>query len=318
MTTRSVLIASEPFGASDPAPLELLSRPDVRLLRNPHGRKLTANELRALLPGVEAVIASTEPYDAETLAAAPDLRLIARTGVGMDSVDLEACRQRGVSVAWTPEGPSDSVAELTVGLLVCLLRQAPRADRILRAGGWQRLTGPLVRSQQVGLLGFGRIGERVAKLLQPFGCRLVATDIDPSREAAARALGVAWVDADRLLAESDALSLHVPLTPQTAGLVDAAFLARMRPGAVLLNTARGPVVDEAALLEALEAGHLGGAALDVFADEPYQGPLAQREDVILTCHMGSCSHQGRRDMELGAARAVVDWLEGRAPRDRVV
>jgi D-3-phosphoglycerate dehydrogenase len=315
--TRTVLVASYPFGATDPEPVRMLESRGARLVWNPHPRKLRPAELRELIADAEAVIASTEPYDQATLDAAPKLELISRTGVGMDSVDLEACRRRGVMVAWTPEGPSDSVAELTVGLAVTLARQVGPADRALRAGGWDRRTGWLLRERVVGIVGFGRIGVRVARLLRAFGCRMLAVDIDPAVAAQAEALGVELVGLEALLAQSDLVTLHVPLTPETDGLFGAEALARMKPGALLLNTARGPVVDEQALLQALESGRLGGAALDVFAEEPYVGPLAHRDDVILTCHMGSCSDEGRQAMELGAARAVAAWLDGEEPPQRV-
>jgi D-3-phosphoglycerate dehydrogenase / 2-oxoglutarate reductase len=315
---RCVAIAAQPFAQHDPAPREVLESTGAELRDNPHGRKLKRDEVPELLAGCSAVVASTEPYDAGVLDALPELRLIARTGVGMDSVDLDAARARGVAVAWTPEAPSDSVAELVVGFLVSLARHVPRADRDLRAQRWERRTGWLLRQRTVGIIGLGRIGSRVARLLRPFGCRLLATDIDPALVKVATALGVQMVDLETLLAESDAVTTHVPLTPDTHGLIDAAALGRMRPGSLLINTARGEVVDEAALLAALEEGRLGGAALDVFCEEPYRGPLAGRDDVFLTCHMGSCSDQGRLDMELGAARAVAAFLEGAPIPGRLV
>lgn len=312
-----VAVGTWPFAQVDPTPRELL-RPLAELRENPHGRKLTAAELRTHLAGALAVIAGTEPYDAALLDALPDLRLIARTGVGLDSIDLPACRDRGVQVAWTPEAPADSVAELTVGLIVSLGRDVSRADRLLRAGGWERRTGWLIGARSVGIVGLGRIGTRVARLLRPFGCRLFGCDVDPAALARARDLGVEPRPLEALLAACDVVTLHVPLTPDTRGLLDARALGLMRPGALLVNTARGEVVDEGALLAALEGGRLGGAALDVFQVEPYRGPLAGREDVLLTCHMGSCSDVGRRAMELGAARAVAAFLRGEPVPERVV
>ncbi len=315
-----VAIATHPFGAVDGAPLRLLREAGAELTPNPHGRKLRPDELVDLLveTRAQAVIASTERYDAATLDRAPDLRLIARTGIGLDNVDLDAARARGVAVSWTPEAPSDSAAELTVGLLLGLARHIGAADRLVRAGRWERKVGVLLRTRTIGLLGLGRIGGRVARLLRPFGCRLLATDIDPAVAARAADLGVTLVPFAELLPAVDALSVHVPLTPTTRGVIDAAALSRLRPGALLVNTSRGEVLDEPALLQALEAGHLGGAALDVFCDEPYHGPLAARDDVLLTCHMGSCSDEGRRAMELGAARAVAAWIGGQPVPDRVV
>ena len=312
-----VLVAAQPFGALDPQPRELLEAV-AEVVWNPHERKLTRAELLKLLPGSVAVVASTEPYDAEVLDAAPGLRLIARTGVGLDSVDLRAAADREVWVTTTPDAPADSVAELTIGLLVSLARQVGQADRDLRAGRWVRRTGWLLRDRTIGIVGFGRIGSRVARLLRPFRCRVLASDIDPAIAPLADELGVELLPLAKLAPRVDALTFHVPLTPETRGLVDADFLATLKPGALLLNTARGPVVQGAALLAALESGHLGGAALDVFEEEPYTGPLAAREDVLLTCHMGSCSDSGRRAMEMGAAEAVVALLQGEEPLGRIV
>lgn len=314
----SVLIASYPFGQSDPNPRKWIREAGGVLVESPYPRKLSGPELGDLLEGCEAVVASTEPYDGPLLDRHPQLRMIARTGVGLDSVDLEACRERGVAVATTPDAPTSSVTELTIGLAVTLARQVGLADRAIRAGRWERRTGWLLGERRIGILGFGRIGQMLATYLKPFGCEVWATDIDPSVAPAAERLGVKLVERDELLGGVDLLTLHVPLTPLTANFVDAAFLAQMRPGALLINAARGQIVDEAALLAALKSGHLGGAALDVYQVEPYTGPLAAREDVILTAHMGSCADAGRREMEYGAARAIVAYLEGRDPSGRVV
>lgn len=316
----TVAVVTHPFGATNPQPLTILEATGARVLLNPLGRKPRPDELRAFLAecGASAVVAGTERYDAETLDALPGLRLIARTGVGLDGIDLEAARARGVAVSWTPEGPSDSAAELAVGLLLALARDVPRADRDVRAGRWLRRTGWLLRTRTVGILGLGRIGQRVARILRGFGGALLACDIDPGVAPAAAALGVELVPFAELLARADALTLHVPLTPLTRGLLSADALARLRRGALLVNTARGELIDEAALLAALERGQLGGAALDVFHEEPYAGPLAARDDVLLTCHMGSCTDTGRLAMETGAARAVAAWLAGQDVPDRVV
>jgi D-3-phosphoglycerate dehydrogenase len=310
VTAPVVAIASYPYGHIDPEPVRLLEARGARLVWNPHPRKLVRAELIELLDGASAVVASTEPYDAEVFAANPQLRLVARTGVGLDSVDLDAARAHGVAVSSTPDGPADSVAELVIGLAVCLARHVGPADRGLRKGDWNRLTGWLLKARTIGIVGFGRIGTRVARLLAPFGCTVVATDIDPSVAGVAQELGVELLELDALLARADLITLHVPLTDKTRGLVTEPFLAAMKPGALLINTARGPVVDEAALLAALQSEQLGGAAIDVFNTEPYTGPLAACENVILTAHMGSCSDEGRKAMELGAARAVAAFLDG--------
>ncbi len=317
-----VLVATFPFGEASEEPVTLLAAAaaasGATIVRHPHRRVLRPAELLPLLRDADAVVAGTERYDAAALAAAPRLRLLARTGVGVDAVDLDAARARGVAVTSTPDAPSASAAELAVGLLIGVARQVGQADRAMRAGRWERRTGVLLEGRTVGIVGLGRIGTRVARALRAFGCRVVATDIDPAAAVRADAVGAILVSLDQLLAQADAVTLHVPLTPLTRGLVSAAALGRMRRGAFLVNTSRGEVVDEAALLAALRAGHLGGAGLDVYADEPYTGPLAAREDVLLTAHMGSCTDAGRRAMELGAARSVAAWLTGQPVEGRVV
>lgn len=319
MTDPKVLVLTWPFGQLDPAPLRLLEASGAEVVLNPHRpRWPTVEEYVALADGVKAIIAGTEPYPAELLARFETVELIARTGIGVDSIDLVAAKAHGIAVSYTPDGPSDSVAELTIGLAIALARQVALADREIRSGRWTRRTGWLLRERTVGLVGLGRIGSRVARLLKPFGCSVLAYDIDSSLAERAEELGIEWVDRDRLLAEADLVSIHIPLTPATRGSFDADTFAAMRPGALLLNTARGPIVDEQALLEALESDHLGGAALDVFEAEPYDGPLKDRDDVLLSAHMGSCTDAGRRAMELGAAEAVAAYLRGEEIPRRLV
>lgn len=251
------------------------------------------------------------------LETAPRLKIVARTGVGLDSVDLEAARERGVAVAYTPEGPADSVAELTLGLLLDLARDVTRADRSLRAGKWDRRTGFLLAKKTLGILGCGRIGRRVARLAKAFDMEVLAHDIAPEPAWAASA-GVIYVSRDELFMRSHALTVHLPLTPLTRDSIGEREFNFMQPGALFVNTSRGEVVDESALERALAKGHLGGAALDVFHEEPYAGPLLRLENAIVTAHMGSCSREGRRAMELGATEAVLAFFAGRPVADRVV
>ncbi|MEZ0229742.1 MAG: NAD(P)-dependent oxidoreductase, partial [Planctomycetota bacterium] len=208
-----------------------------------------------------------------------------------------------------------SVAELTMGLLVDLARDVTRADRAIRAGGWDRRVGFLLEGKTLGILGCGRIGKKVARLARAFDMKVLAHDILPDPEWA-RGLSVSYVGLDELLASSDAVTVHLPLTEKTRRIISARELGLMKKGALLLNTCRGAVLDEAALDAALP--RLGGAALDVFCEEPYAGPLRRHENVVLTAHMGSCSREGRRGMELGAALAVEAYLAGRPVPDRVV
>ena len=301
-----VLITAVPFGEVDAGCLDLLDGAGVDRVRNPHGRRLTEPEIASLIADFDVLIAGTEPITRPVIRAGRRLRLISRVGVGLDNVDLSAARDHGVAVAYTPEAPADAVAELTIGLALSLLRGVHRADAAIRGGAWTRLPGRRLGAVTAGVIGVGRIGRRVIRLLSAFGARILANDLAP----ASLAEPVEWVDKPALFREADLVTLHVPLTPSTHGLVGPGQLAMMRPGALLVNTCRGGVVDEAALADALRSGRLAGAAVDTFVDEPYHGELVEVDTCLMTAHMGSMAADCRRRMERGAARNVVAFLRG--------
>lgn len=290
-----------------------------RVTYNTTGKPLSSAQLAGLLPGVDGYIAGLDAIDAAALAAADSLRVIARYGVGVDNVDLEAAAARGIVVTNTPGANAASVAELTVALLLLLARPVLPAAVATRAGQWPRTSGLSVAGKTVGLLGLGAIGREVARRLSGFDCRLLGYDVAPD-EAFARSQRVTLVALEELLARSDFLSLHAPLLPATRGLVNETFLASMKPGSYLINTARGELVDEAALLRALESGHLAGAALDAFAQEPpgADNPLLALPQVIATPHMGAHTDGSTTAMGAMALADCLAVLEGRAPRYRVI
>ncbi len=308
-----VLITTVPFGEVDPISLRLLDEAGLEYVVNPVGRRLTEEELASLVPGFDCLIAGTEPITERVMAAEPGLRLISRVGVGLDNVDLTAARARNVRVAYTPEGPADAVAELTIGLTLSLLRSVHIANGAIRAGVWKRIQGRRLAKVSVGVVGVGRIGSRVIRLLSAFGGEILANDLAP----VALDHDVRWVDKETLLREADVVTLHVPLTRQTRNFIDAAELALMRPDAVLVNTCRGGVVNEAALAETLRAGGIAGAGVDTFADEPYHGELVDVDSCLITPHMGSMSADCRLAMEVGAARNVVAFLTGQSLDEEV-
>lgn len=307
-----------PFARHSTEALDRLRAAGVAFTINPLNRKLKEYELAEMVGSHDVLIAGTEPITARVMDAAPRLRLISRVGIGLDSVDLGAARKRGIRVSYTPDAPAPAVAELTIGLMLGLLRHIPAADRGLRAGTWHRFMGRRLDGLTVGILGVGRVGRRVISMLSAAfpAARILANDIVPD-EAFGRAHGVRWVPAPALFAEADVVSLHLPLTPATIRMVDAGVLELMRPDALLINTARGPIVDEQALAGGLRSGRLKGAALDVFNEEPYSGPLATLENVILTCHMGSMSEDCRARMELEATEEAIRFITG-APLEREV
>ena len=275
----------------------------------------TPAELKGLLVGSVGAIVSTDPFDADVLGGSPDLRVVARVGVGTDSIDLAAATERGVVVTVTPGANEATVAEHTIALMLSLVRRICEQDAAARRGEWNR-TGPhlpgSLRGSTVGLVGLGRIGRQVAKRLRGFDVRILATD--PSVRSADP--GVELVALPALLAASDVVSLHAPLGPATAGLIGRDEIRAMRPGAMLVNTARGGMIEEPALLEALQDGHLGGAALDVFADEPPAGNgLLGLPNVVATAHVAGLSERSVDEMTHRATASVVDVVAGRRPAD---
>ena len=286
---------------------------------NPTDRPLPAEALRELLPGCHGYIAGLDHVDRSVLEAANDLVVIARYGAGVDRIDLDAARERGIVVTNTPSANAVSVAELTIGLMLALARYIPTADAATKKGEWLRLRGVSLEGKTIGLLGLGAIGREVTRRLQGWGCRVVAHD--PVVDAGiADSLGVQLVSADEVIAQADFLSLHVPVLPSTRGMVDAEFLARMKPGAFLVNAARGELLDEVALTDALARGHLRGAALDAFSNEPpsADNPLFAMPNVIATPHTGAHTDGATNAMGWGALNDCLAVLRGEAPANRVV
>jgi len=261
---------------------------------------------------VFGAIVSTDPFTASVLAGAADLRVIARVGVGYDSIDIGAATAQGIRVVTTPGANAQSVADHTIGLMLAILRRIPELDRDVRRGGWNR-TGSYAPRQlsgsTVGLIGCGTIGALVADRLRGFAVELLIHD---------PALGDASTPLDELLGRSHVVSLHCPLLPGTRHLINADTLALMRPDAVLVNAARGPIVDEAALADALRTGVIAGAALDVFESEPPgESPLLTMGNVVVSPHTAGISTASVIEMTRRATRAVLDVAAGRTPPDLV-
>jgi D-3-phosphoglycerate dehydrogenase len=282
---------------------------------NDRGRALTAAELRDELADADGVIAGLDPFDAEVLAAAPKLRCIARYGIGVDRVDLDAARRHGIVVTNTPAANSDAVAELALALILALLRRVPRLDRAVRAGRWEPERGTELGRSTVGIIGLGRVGAGLARRVGALGARVLAHDpyVDTAQ---AQSHGAELVELERLLAEADIVSLHAAVTDETRDLIDAEALARMRPGAFLVNTARGELVVEEDLVAALDSGALAGAALDSLRTEPPDPghPLLACDDVILTPHAGAQTDAARVAMALAATEDLLTVLAGGTPR----
>ena len=305
MTAR-VFISTIPFGAIDPQPVDALTAANLDFRINPLGRRLQPEEVADAIGNSEIVIAGTEPITAEVMAACPNLRAICRVGIGLDNVDLLAARERNIAVSYTPDEPSAAVAELAVGLMLDLSRHISRADHEIRNAHWQRNAGRRLAQSTVGVVGVGRIGGRVIRHLNGGfpGVRILANDPvrNPDFDDA-----VTWTDLDAIYEQCDIISLHVPLTLETRGIIGAAELSRMRPDCILVNTARGGIIDERDLATALKDKRIAGAALDVFETEPYTGPLTQLDNAVLTCHLGSMTRDCRARMEIEATDEAIRY-----------
>lgn len=274
---------------------------------------LPAAEFKRRLPAYDAFVGrSATRLPADVLEAAPRLRIVGRAGVGVDNIAMDAATARGIAVINAPAGNTVAVAELVFGGIIALMRHIPRATAGMHAGRWERadLMGSELKGRTLGIVGLGRIGSEVAVRAHAFGMRVIAHDpyIASDRFQALRVVAMPSLDA--LLAECDVLTLHTPLTPETTGLVGRRELARLSPDALVLNYARGGIVDEAALVAALRAGHLRGAALDAFPAEPVTGdhPLREVPNLLLTPHLGASTLEAQRNVAVDVCAAVRDAL----------
>lgn len=318
MTNDLIFVALSTFCEHDRRPHELLDASAFPYRIHTTGKRITTPEI--LRDGTDAsvIVAGVESYDAKTLAKLPRLRCISRCGVGVDAIDLAAAKERGIAVLNTPNVPTAAVAELALAMFLALSRNLHRQANLMQARRWERTTAHLLGALTVGLIGLGRIGRRVAELCQAFNARVLA--FDPLADAAqARSRGVELVSRERLLRDADIVSLHASKISEHRVLIGGAELAMMKRGSVLVNLARGDMVDEAAVVEALRSGHLAGAGLDVFAEEPYSGPLCDFVQVILTPHSATSTIETRTAMELECIENAVRFLAGDlGPDERVV
>ncbi|MGR6741300.1 phosphoglycerate dehydrogenase [Microbacterium sp. F1-18] len=302
-------LCRDPHGAS----LGRLREVVDEVILNPHGRPLTPAELVPLVADVDGIIAGLDDYDETVFAAAPRLRVLARYGVGVDRVDLDAAASRGVVVTRTPGANAIAVAELAVGLILAAARRISRLDEAVRAGEWPRFEGKELTGATAGVVGFGAIGRLVAERARALGMRVIVFDPMLPDEAFAQA-GVERVDIDELCRRSDVVSLHVPLLPETRHLLDERRLALLPAGAIVVNTARGGLLDETAARRALDDGRLHGVAIDVYETEPpSSSPLVGHPGVVATPHAGGHTSGAVQRMTDQSIDALLTALRGGRP-----
>lgn len=314
-----LLVTPTSFGKDDPRLRSQLEATVGAVRYNSLGRPLTSAELTGLIQDVDGYIAGVDVIDRNVLQKAVCLKVISRYGVGVDSIDLEAARERGIVVTNTPGANSASVAELVIGLILSVARNIPRSAQATKSGEWPRLSGVSLDGKIVGLVGFGAIGRQVARRLAGFGCSLLVFD-PVVAEARAAELGAKLLPLSEVISQSDFVSLHCPLTNETRALVNAEFIREMKTGAYLINTARGELVDEQALLEGLRSGKLRGAGLDVFSRQPPDpgDPLLSLPQVVLTPHMGAHTDGATNAMGWRAMNDCLAVLRGEDPVHRIV
>ena len=306
-----IVVASRSFARNPALRAELLAKySDVTFTES--AEVIGGAELVALLRGHDRAIVGLERVDDEILSEVPELKIISKYGVGLDAIDVEAIRRRGIRLAWTGGVNRRSVSELTLSFAIAILHRVPETSVALRSGQWSKLIGQQLTGRTFGIIGCGFVGQDLVKLLEPFDCRVLAHDIRDYAEFYRRHR-VTPAPLGQLLAESDIVSLHVPLDRTTKGMIGAAELAAMRKGSFLINAARGGLIDEDALADALRSGHLAGAACDVFQMEPEPSPrLVQLPNFLGTPHIGGSTAEA----QLAMGRAAIEGLEtARIPED---
>ncbi|MEN6626800.1 MAG: NAD(P)-dependent oxidoreductase [Candidatus Sumerlaeia bacterium] len=296
-----VFIGASSFGMKDPAPIKLLEAAGLDVVPNPYGRRLNEEETIKLLAGFDGLIAGQEPLNRRVLeSAAPTLKALARVGIGMDNVDQEAARELGIKVSNTPDPPTQAVAELTVAAMLALLRGLMEMNAAMHDGIWSKTIYTGLADAKVLLVGYGRIGRRVADLIRPFGAHILVCDPMATPESLAH--GERLVGLYEGLAEANVVSLHAAGADT---ILDQAAFAAMRRGAILLNSARGGLIDEPALIHALKAGIVAQAWVDTFWNEPYKGELIGFKQVLLSPHAATYTMRCRHGMETEAARNLI-------------
>ncbi len=304
---KKVLTSPSSIGKIGPEPFQLLEENGYEVINNPYGRKLTEDEVIELASDCVGIVAGVEPLTQKVMDALKNLRCISRVGVGMDSVDLEYAKTKGIVVTNTPKGPTQAVAELALGLTMSTLRQIPQAHDDMKERKWIKRTGNLLLGKTVGVIGLGSIGKKTAELFKALGNEVIGFDPYPDTEWLNNT-GVKLTSFEETISASNILLLHVPGNEDKSAVIGKMEIELMKDDAILINLARGGVVDENALYDALTNKKLASAAVDVFSVEPYDGKLCELENIVLTPHLGSYAKEGKLQMEIDAVKNLIEVL----------
>ena len=298
-----IAITPHTFAHWGQEPLDLLQQAGLDYVLNTMGRRATEDETIAMLDGCIGLISGNGPVTSRLIDACPNLKVISHCGATADNIDINYAESKGINVTIAPNGHAISVAEMAVSCMLALLRGIPKMDHQVKVGLWKRRMGSLLQKKRVGIIGFGSTGQTLKHLLDPFDVDIAYTD--PHVDSAE----TRKMELDELLSWADVVTLHCPRV-EGGCLINAAHLAKMRKGSIIMNLAKPGLVDEDALNGLLMADHLGGAALDVFENEPYEGPLCQRDNVILTPHIAFNARESRIIMDCEAVKNMINGLKG--------
>ncbi len=303
-----ILLAPSSFGEISNKPKQLLETAGFAFVENPYGRKLTESEVVELAIDCVGIVAGLEPLNSNVIDKLPNLKCISRVGVGMDNVDIEYANSKNIKVLNTPNGPTRAVAELTMGMVFSLLRRIPQADSNMKKQIWKKETGNLLFEKKIGIIGLGRIGRMVAEMFRALGNPVVGYDIFPDKKWAEQN-NVELCEFKEVLEQSDIITLHVPGSNDKLPIITKTELEYCKKSSIFINITRGGVIEELALYDALIKGEIKAAAIDVFEEEPYKGPLTTLDNVILTPHIGSYASEGKLQMEIDSVENLINALK---------
>lgn len=309
-----IFISTVPFGEIDSKPLKLLEQTGWEFIVNPLNRKLTSSEVAEMASTCDGIIAGTEDLRL-LLEKNQRLKIISRVGIGLDSVPLFECRNRNIAVSYTPDAVTMAVAEITLGVMIGLTRHVYIADSMIRNGEWNRMAGKRIEKSVIGIIGFGRTGSNLARLLVPFRPKeLLINDIKDKSSVVEKlkneGLNIRFVDKSEIYKRSDIISLHVPYYDKTKNMINADTFDHLKKECFLLNYSRGGIINEKDLYIAMKNNKIAGAAIDAFETEPYNGELIKLKNILLTQHMGSCSYDCRSRMEIEATEELIRFFKG--------
>ena len=314
-----VLVTATNYSKYCQAGKKILENAGCEIIENPHGRPYTFDELKEIVADIDGVVVGVDDWNEDVFKLAPKLKGMARFGVGVDNIDLNAAKEHGIIVCNSPGINSSAVAEQAVALLLSLIRNIPEMNSAVRKGEWPRPMFHELKSRTIGFLGFGAIARNVAQRLAGFGPEMIAYDKYPNQEAADK-LGVRLVSQEEVLKESDIISIHLPATDETKHLINKETIQQMKDGVYIVNTARGSIVNEADMAGALESGKAAGFGTDVFEHEPIDlsGPLFKYDNYIATPHVSAETFENCETTSVVTARALLAVFEGREPENRLV